>query len=281
MRGGNSNEGEGARALVPIVLHHGVVSPGEVHVAGFRFAAFANLQSLFTTRGLTPIVTSVHPTASIEKRAVQLKRNIRERLKSLGHPRARVVIFAHSMGGLDARHMIAHLGMAGRVSALVTISTPHRGSPYADWLRRHLNRFRALQLISMLGLDVDAAHDLTTDFCARFNESTPDAPTVRYLSVSAARPFWEVSPLLYQPWHVIHAAEGDNDGMVSVRSSTWGEHLGVWPADHFHILNRRFVLEWRRRTGDIRPYYDRLLDRLERMGVLPRPTGMDRALQGT
>ena len=42
-------------------------------------------------------------------------------------------IIAHSMGGLDARHAIAHVpGLAGRVATLVTIGTPHRGSPVAD-----------------------------------------------------------------------------------------------------------------------------------------------------
>ena len=37
------------------------------------------------------------------------------------------------MGGLDARYMIGQLGMADRVAALLTVTTPHRGSPYADW----------------------------------------------------------------------------------------------------------------------------------------------------
>ena len=51
----------------------------------------------------------------------------------MGREKDRVVIIAHSMGGLDARYMISRLGMDDRVTALVTITTPHRGSPYADW----------------------------------------------------------------------------------------------------------------------------------------------------
>src|SRR5262249_5187529 len=38
-----------------------------------------------------------------------------------------VHVFAHSMGGLDARYMISRLGMAKRVLSLTTIATPHRG----------------------------------------------------------------------------------------------------------------------------------------------------------
>ncbi|HSV66516.1 MAG TPA: hypothetical protein VLJ59_11495 [Mycobacteriales bacterium] len=54
--------------------------------------------------------------------------------------RGRVIVLAHSMGGLVARHWLGGLGGAGRraaedCAALVTIGTPHRGAPKAlDWL---------------------------------------------------------------------------------------------------------------------------------------------------
>ena len=37
------------------------------------------------------------------------------------------------MGGLDARYMIASLGMEARVLSLTTVGTPHRGTAFADW----------------------------------------------------------------------------------------------------------------------------------------------------
>jgi hypothetical protein len=112
--------------------------------------------------------------------------------------------------------------------------------------------------------------ELTTERCARFNDDTPDAPDVRYFSITAARPLLEVSPLLFQPHRVVAAAEGANDGLVSIRSATWATHLETWPVDHFHVLNRRLLIEWKRRTGDVRPYYAALLNRLVREDVLPR-----------
>jgi triacylglycerol lipase len=166
--------------------------------------------------------------------------------------------------------MITHLGMADRVAALVTLSSPHRGSPYADWCLRHLNRFKALQVLTMIGIETGAAQELTTETCARFNEATPDAPGVKYFSISAARPLLEVSPLLFQPYRIVDAREGANDGLVSIKSATWGTHLETWPVDHFHILNRRLLIEWKRKTGDVRPYYAALLDRLVKEDVLPR-----------
>ena len=171
-----------------IVFHHGLLVPGRLTVVGRTIGSFVGIDRVFTERGHAAVVTQVHPTASIARRAGQLKHSILEWLKCLqNHPDAardcagggdgRVVIVAHSMGGLDARHMITHLGMETRVAALVTLSTPHRGSPYADWCFRQLGRFGAFRVLRAVGLDVGAANDLTTESCARFNERTPDAPS--------------------------------------------------------------------------------------------------------
>ena len=247
-----------------IVFHHGLILPGNLHVAGRTIGSFVGIDRMCTDRGYVPILTQVHPTASIERRARQLKTAI---LKRLGRD-GRFVIIAHSMGGLDARHMIRHLGMSDRVAALVTICTPHRGSAYADWSLRHLTRFGAMRLLRSIGLDVSAARDLTTQRCQGFNQRTPDVPGVRYYSISAARPMRQISPLLMQPYLIVRRAEGDNDGLVSVRSARWGEHLDTWPVDHLHVLNLRFTIELLTRGGDVRPRYESILDRLERDVVL-------------
>jgi triacylglycerol lipase len=264
--------------MAVVVFHHGLLVPGRLTVVGRTVGSFVGIDRVFADRGHAAVVTQVHPTASIARRAGQLKHSILEWIKCLQRADAgrdcgddgRVVIVAHSMGGLDARYMITHLGMESRVAALVTLSTPHRGSPYADWCFRQLGRFGAFRVLRAVGLDVGAANDLTTEACARFNERTPDAPGVRYLSVSAARPFWQITPLLFQPYRIIQSAEGDNDGLVSVRSASWSEHLGTWPADHLHLVNRRLTIELRQPTGDIRPYYVNLLSRLEADDVLPQ-----------
>ena len=269
--------------MTPIVLHHGLILPGNVRVGPLTIGSFVGIDRVLAERGYPLVLTQVHPTAGVARRAMQLKKIILDQLRNMARaadgdgrrrPLEKVIIFAHSMGGLDARHMIAHLGMETRVAALVTLSTPHRGSPYADWCLRHLNRFKALQVLNMIGLETGAASELTTDACARFNERTPDAPGVKYFSITAARPLLEVSPLLFQPYRVVHAAEGANDGLVSIQSATWGTHLETWPVDHFHILNRRLLIEWKRKTGDVRPYYAALLDRLIQEDVLPRKAVM-------
>jgi pimeloyl-ACP methyl ester carboxylesterase len=62
-----------------------------------------------------------------------------ERLKSVvekalylrredGHPKAKLVFYCHSMGGLVARHYLEVLGGGEHTKALVTVGTPHQGS---------------------------------------------------------------------------------------------------------------------------------------------------------
>lgn len=254
--------------MVPIVLHHGLMGLTNLVAGPIKFSYFRGIDRALSAHGNPVIVTRVHPTAGIETRARQLKEIILRQLEIQGRPRDRVVLVAHSMGGLDARYMITRLGMADRVSALLTITAPHRGSPYADWCLRHLGqRLGGLRLARALGLDIQALNDLTTESCRRFNHHVPDSPNVRYFSISAARPWHRVPAFALHSFKVIFDAEGDNDGLVSVKSSTWTGHLGVWPADHWHTINHRLVVELKNPTGDITPFYLRAIERLRQEGV--------------
>jgi triacylglycerol lipase len=248
--------------MLPIVMHHGLFGFGELSAGPVKVSYFGRIGRAIAERGHPMIVSGVHPTAGVVTRARQLKETILRQLDILGRPRDRVIVIAHSMGGLDARYMITRLGMEDRVAALLTVTSPHRGSPFADWCVKNLGRLGTFRLLTALGLDVQAASDLTTWNCGKFNELVPDAPAVKYFSVSAARPWHLVPPFALHAYKVVYDAEGENDSLVSVKSSTWGTHLGVWPADHWHTLNKRFVVEIREPTGDITPYYLKALDRV-------------------
>ena len=63
-----------------------------------------------------------------------------------------------------------------------------------------------------------------------FNAATPDAPTVKYFSYSAAATFPIYSPF-YVSYKYIKAIEGDNDGLVSVQSAKWGTRLSLCHQD--------------------------------------------------
>jgi triacylglycerol lipase len=249
--------------MIPIVLHHGFMGLGDIRIGPVKISYFRGIDRAIQRRGHPLILPRVHPTGSIELRARQLKEQILRNSETLGLGRQRVVLVAHSMGGLDARYMISKLAMADRVAALLTITSPHRGSPYADWCLKNLGqRLGGMRLMNMLGLNVRAVTDLTTASCRRFNRSVKNAAGVQYFSVSAARPWHRVPPFAVHAHKLITAAEGDNDCLVSVKSSIWGEHLGIWPADHFHTINHKMIVELKNKTGDISPFYLKAIDQV-------------------
>ena len=254
--------------MVPIVLHHGVLGFGNFSVGKRKVSYFGGgIDTAIAARGHPLVIAKVHPTAGIATRAMELKNSILRQLSALGRPDDKVVIIAHSMGGLDARYMISRLGMAPRVEALVTIASPHRGSAYADWCLKHLGeRLGGLELAKFLTLDIQALSDLTTEHCKRFNDEVRDVPEVRYYSVTASRPWNKVPPFALHSCAVVHDAEGDNDCLVSVYSALWGKHLGTWPADHFRQVNKYFVID----PGgivNVTPLYLKMLDQLRGEGV--------------
>ncbi len=250
--------------LPPVILLHGIFGYDRIKLGPVTLNYFAGIAKAIAARGHAVLTPPVHPTASICRRAQQAKNAILPFLASLGPRTPRAIIIAHSMGGLDARYMIAHLGLAQHISTLVTIATPHRGSSLADfWVHNAPMKRIGLPLLAQLGLDVDAANDLTIDAAKHFNDQTPDSPQVRYCSISAACPPSRVPLPLQLGFRIVRRHEGDNDSMVSIASAVWGKHLGTWPVHHLHAINRRFPVDRRSPIGDISPMYLDILDRLD------------------
>jgi triacylglycerol lipase len=146
-------------------------------------------------------------------------------------PDGRVNVIAHSMGGLDARYAISKLGLADRVASLVTIGTPHFGTPLAD-VGAGLVPGTVSRALARL-VDVRALHDLTTDALDRFNRDVPDAPGVAYCSVVARSTLAKTNPLLWPSHTFLTARAGANDGLVPAASQGWGKVMREIEADHW------------------------------------------------
>jgi triacylglycerol lipase len=202
----------------------------------------------------------VSPTSGVVERAAQLREQI---LRWTDEP---VNLIAHSMGGLDARYMITHLGMDGHVASLTTVSTPHHGTGLSDWfIDNFRNRVPLLLSLQALGVNVDGFRDCCLAACRDFNARTPDVPNVRYYSYGGAVDLWQMSPALRRAWNLLTPREGPNDGMVSVASAHWGEYLGTLRADHYaQTPDATFV-----RPGenwDSLGFFSRLVEDLARRG---------------
>jgi triacylglycerol lipase len=212
----------------PVVLLHGLLGFDELVLGPARVAYFRGLTERLRRAGADVHRPRVARTAAIAARGAQLA----ARLAQL--PAKRVNVIAHSMGGLDARWAIARLGLCERVASLVTIGTPHRGSPLADLGAGLLDdRLGLHRVLGGLGLDVAAFHDLTSARMAAFNERVLDARGVWYASVVAHAGLARTSPLLWATQRYLAARAGPNDGLVPLSSQGWGEVILELEADHF------------------------------------------------
>jgi triacylglycerol lipase len=248
------------RLRAPIVLVHGLFGFARLRVGSLGVDYFKLLPAAMRAAGNQVIQARLSPTAGVARRAEQLAQLIRGL-----QPDGPVHLIAHSMGGLDARYAITHLGLAERVLTLTTLGTPHRGSSFADWASGRVVRLIG-PLFDHFGLPRGAFDDLRTEACRSFNERTPDAPAVRYFSVAGRVPHrkwlrtdWAISePIIYK-------AEGQNDGLVAMSSAQWGESCDTWDGDHLSLVNwpNPFVPA---RGVDRRPAYAALLGRLRDEG---------------
>jgi triacylglycerol lipase len=246
-----------------VVLVHGLLGYDRVCVGGWTVRSyFADIPDALRSAGNRVLVPRLSRTGGVAHRAAQLGAFLDREA-----PGEQVHLIAHSMGGLDSRYLISHLGPAGRVLSLTTLGTPHRGTAFADWGIRRIDRL-ARPAFELLDLSRQAFHDLTTESCAAFNEQTPDDPAVRYFSVAARFALDWTMPEWQLPYRLIEAREGPNDGLVSVASARWGECCDVWEGDHASLVNRATpVAAVSRRWPDRLPAYAALLQRLIDTGL--------------
>jgi triacylglycerol lipase len=159
-----------------------------------------------------------------------------------------VHLIAHSLGGLDARFLASNnlSGLGARVKTIVSISTPHMGSPVASVLEQ-ANPFD--QLSSLLNLDngfltdlrgkLDAVRDLSESAAALLNAQCTDVPHIRYLEVAGVGrdgPF-HTSNFYALTYLYVHARAGRNDGLVPMTSAQRQRPLfALWAGDHADLI---------------------------------------------
>ena len=212
----------------PLVLAHGILGFDEFKVGPFKGQYFRGVAPRLERLGTKIYAFQVHPTATVASRAADLARA----LGALDAPRVNIV--AHSMGGLDARYVASRLSLGPRVASIVTVGTPHRGTPLADlgaglWLVAPATRL----LMQKAGFDAHGLLELTTERMVRFNEEVLDQKDTFYGSWLAKASFVRLNPMLLPTWQLLKMKAGDNDGLVPVTSQAWGETCGNIDADHW------------------------------------------------
>jgi len=209
---------------------------------------FRNVRTYLQANGFPHVFnTDVEFAGSVETRAAELKSEI----DALVSGDEKVHIIAHSMGGLDARLMIAEMGMAERVRSLTTIGTPHLGTVLADRVIGWGGSLWIDFLQKAVRLDLDGFRDLTVSACEAFNRRLADAEATNAVFYQTFSSFEEGNDMflpLFPSWAFIRAIEGRNDGLVPVSSQKWTSELTAsdgtrkpiaqlefpFPADHLN-----------------------------------------------
>ena len=219
-----------------IVLAHGLFGFGDL-VPGFQALNYFNgVADLITQTGKFKVFApQVDPVGSIQFRGDTLAKAILSE-PGLVDP---LHIIAHSMGGLDARHVITHRpDVSPRIATLVTIGTPHAGSQVADVIVDDTNPLIAplvQKLPKRLTSEIDALNNLTTAFCTQFNKTTADQlDKVRYFNIAGDASHADSELAVLKLAATIGGIKEINDGVVTRKSALrdCNIHLDDWPVDH-------------------------------------------------
>jgi triacylglycerol lipase len=179
----------------PIVLAHGFFGFEDFAGAGF-LSYFYGVKDHLAQQGELDIHTpAVDPFNSSDYRADQLIAKIEAILAETGHEK--VTLIGHSQGGLDAR-AVAYK-RPDLVASVVTVATPHYGSPVADVVLKYIDdpdyqdalnellKLIGAPLYDEIGNETDVFKPLylfSQQGSAEFNASHPDQPGVFYASVT-------------------------------------------------------------------------------------------------
>lgn len=193
---------------------------------------------------------NIVPYATIETRAARWVKLIHKIIEHTGAGKLNIV--AHSMGGLDMRFALSQLNAAPHVASLTTICTPHHGTSLAELALNTPTGIRDKigDFLNWMGNHVypdtksnamGSVEQLTRKYITQsFNPTVPDIPGIPYYSFSSAvgrgtdQSITVISR--YQNNHIFKR-EGLNDGMVSVESAQWGEHISTGSLSHLEQMN--------------------------------------------
>lgn len=213
----------------PIILLHGIAFRDDM-----PFSSWGHIPEFLKKGGANVYLGGLDAWNSVVDNAELLKKRVEEILALTGAKKVNLI--AHSKGGLDSRYMISKLGMGEKVASLTTISTPHRGTAFADVSTGLLHddglTYEAINILGKLMGDKRpesniAIKGLTRESMKEFNADVKDVGGVYYQSFGSRMVSLADDPLFSPSYGIVTKYEGENDGMVSVVSYQWGDFRGT------------------------------------------------------
>ncbi|MGP4069135.1 esterase/lipase family protein [Halobacillus sp. B29] len=155
----------------------------------------------------------VYPDRSMWENGALLAQKIKEIYQHFGE---KIVVVAHSKGGLDTQVALVHYGADPYIERMITLATPYYGSQLADLA---YSRW-ASWLANILGSKNEATYSLQTGYMSHFRSETdsqPNAYQTPFYTLAGTK-WGRFGSSLY--WGGLYLrAYGSNDGAVTVKSS--------------------------------------------------------------
>ncbi|TGB02924.1 lipase family alpha/beta hydrolase [Halobacillus salinus] len=173
----------------------------------------------------------LYPTKNMWDNGALLADRIQDIYQHFGE---KVVIVAHSKGGIDTQSALVHYGADPYVERVITLSTPHHGSQLADLAYSSW----AGWLAGILGSKNDATYSLQTGYMEYFRSQTDNQPNLYTTPIYTfgGTKWGSFGSSLY--WGGLYLrAYGSNDGAVTVKSSRlpYATELAVGDWNHTTI----------------------------------------------
>lgn len=219
----------------PVVLAHGMAKTNNMFGL---YDYFYQIKPALQDEGAEVYLTSVNSMDSTYNKAVQFRQQFLQVMAVSGADKANII--GHSHGGLYTRYAISNLGIADKVASLTTIAAPHRGSAVADvivgiagdvggWIIGAVTDYIYAFIIGDTNPNsYDNAVQVTRSYMNNtFNPNVPNVSGVYYQSYMTRIKCGDSGLLLTPTWLLLNFYEGQNDGVVSVNSSKWGNFRGT------------------------------------------------------
>ncbi|HYF94329.1 MAG TPA: alpha/beta fold hydrolase [Symbiobacteriaceae bacterium] len=183
--------------------------------------------------GYRTAFVDLHPEASMWTNGELLNRQLDQITAHFGV--SKVTLVAHSKGGVDANAASVHYGANPKISRVITLGSPHGGSPLADMAYSTWTWW----LAALLGQQSDATYVLQTGYMSYFRSVTDGRDTaVPYYTLSG----YKCGPVFTALWMGCAFIGGEDDGLVPVWSARkpGGTHLkqGYWDHDEIRMGSR-------------------------------------------
>jgi len=254
----------------PVILVHGVMAKDNNLFWG-------RIPGKLKNAGVNVFLGNTDSWSGIESNALSLKKTVDSVLEKCEVEKVNLI--AHSKGGIESRFLISTLEYAPKIASLTTISTPHLGCETVDSIfdKKYVHTESAKKITCFLaklyGDQSPDPHklleDLTTENMRKFNQKNLNAASVYYSSYQSFMKNGFDDLTFFLSYQLIKKIAGDNDGVVSLKSSKWGEDCTLIKGLKTNGISHAEIIDIKRKriSGiDIPSEYLKIIDKLALMG---------------